>query len=215
MCCSDQPSGTSSELVWIQRTPEIERAPHAREARDELPRLASRRSSQHRCWTSSRANRAPLPAAWPLESRITISDSDGPANPPAALTLSTSIIAPLPATRFRAAPRADRIVGIPILMVLALRRRHPWCRDRHGNRRHQSQRRPPAHARLAGLSLSSCLLDVLRSLIIPPENHSAPWRREFQRKRDVTSMCNMNYESNSQCALAAFGVQMEQSSDVL
>ncbi|MGY4336408.1 hypothetical protein ACVWW3_001314 [Bradyrhizobium sp. LM2.9] len=56
-----------------------------------------------------------------MESRITISICR-PASPPAALTLSTSSITALRDDVPSCATRPDRIVGMPILMVLACAR---------------------------------------------------------------------------------------------
>jgi len=87
-------------------------------------RSPSSSSSQPSVLTSSRATRA-ASCGWPLESRITISICR-PARPPAALTFSTSSITALREDVPSCATRPDKIVGMPILMVLA------WARATQG-----------------------------------------------------------------------------------
>ena len=119
MCClGSAVSDEVSELVWMQSTPRSRATSCTANAPDEAS--ASISSSQPSVLTSSRAMRA-ASCGWPLESRITISICR-PARPPAALTFSTSIITALREEVPSCATRPDRMVGMPILMVLACAR---------------------------------------------------------------------------------------------
>ena len=119
MCCfGSAVSDEVSELVWMQSTPRSRATSCTAKAPDDAS--ASIRSSQPSVLTSSRATRA-ASCGCPLESRITISIWR-PARPPAALTLSTSIITPLREEVPSCATRPDRMVGMPTLMVLACAR---------------------------------------------------------------------------------------------
>src|SRR5438445_13072538 len=151
---------------------------------------ASISSSQPSVLTSSRATRAASCGA-PLESRITISICR-PAKPPAALTLSTSSITPLRDDVPSCATRPERMVGMPILMVLAC------ARATHGVANVRTP--PPINA-----NVERRLMPGLRVLVIVPslsgllpkslpEIVPSPYSQGFQSQGgDVKPI--MNYES--------------------
>ena len=147
MCClGSAVSEEASEQVWMQSTPRSRATScTANDPDDASPSISI---SQPSVLTSSRAMRA-ASCGWPLESRITISICR-PARPPAALTFSTSSITALRDEVPSCATRPDRIVGMPILMVLACARATHGVATRHSAGAHQRQRRAAADARLAG-----------------------------------------------------------------
>ena len=119
MCCfGSAVSAEVSELVWMQNTPRSRATSCTANEPDEASPSIS--SSQPSVLTSSRATRAASCGA-PLELRITISICR-PASPPDALTFSTSSITALRDEVPSCATRPDRMVGMPILMVLACAR---------------------------------------------------------------------------------------------
>src|SRR5215216_3874094 len=189
MCClGSAVSDDVSELVWIQKTPRSRATSCTAKAPDEAS--ASMSNSQPSVLTSSLATRA-ASCGCPLESRITISICR-PARPPAALTLSTSIITLLRDEVPSCATRPERIVGMPTLIVLACARATQGAANVTAP--------APIIANVArrltpGLRVlviaSSCGVCVPKSL---PEIVSPPYSQGFQSKGgDVKP--KMNYES--------------------
>ena len=147
MCClGSAVSDDVSELVWMQNTPRSRATSCTANAPDDAS--ASISSSQPSVLTSSRATRA-ASCGWPLESRITISICR-PARPPAALTLSTSIITRIArgGAELRDAARQNRRHAD--LDGLGLRARHPRRRQTCNAGAHQCESRAAADARFAG-----------------------------------------------------------------